>query len=50
MNMTKENKKLKAKRDHEFMSDDGLYIIKKGDDISHIPERYHDNLRTEKVI
>jgi hypothetical protein len=39
-----------AKRDFLIVQNDYRREIKTGDDISDVPERYHENLRTEKVI
>lgn len=46
------SKKIIAKRDFEFICNEHHVVILKGDDIvkNGIPEKYHQNLKTEKVI
>lgn len=40
----------KAKKDHVILQNDFRVDIKKGDDLSEIPERFYDTLKTEKII
>ena len=47
----KDSKKpLIAKRDFTICWNDYLRKIKKGDDVSDVPQMFHQNLKTEKVI
>lgn len=39
-----------AKRDFVIHQNDVHIEIKEGDDVSHVPERYWQNLKTENVI
>lgn len=43
-------RKLKAKKDFVILQNEFHFDIKKGDDLSKIPECFHQNLKTEKVI
>jgi len=45
-----DEKTLIAKRDFVIFQNDFRADIKKGDDLSEIPEIYHQNLKTEGVI
>jgi hypothetical protein len=42
--------KKKAKRDHLIVQNQFRFDIKKGDDLSEIPEHFHEALKAEKVI
>lgn len=39
-----------AKKDHLIVQNEFRADIKKGDDLSDIPERYYETLKTEKII
>lgn len=39
-----------AMKDHIIHQNENHFVIKKGDDLGHIPENYHQTLKTEKVI
>lgn len=39
-----------AKRDFVIHQNEFHFEIKEGDDLSEIPERFHQNLKTEQVI
>lgn len=41
---------VKAKKDFVICQNDYYKEIKAGDDISDVPEVYHENLKTEQVI
>ena len=43
-------KRITAKRDHLIVQNDFRFDIKKGDDLSEIPERFYETLKTEKII
>lgn len=45
-----ESKKLIAKKDFLIVQNSHRYEIKKGDDISDIPAKFHENLKTENVL
>ncbi len=42
--------RLIAKKDFEICHNDVLIKIKAGDDVSQVPEMFHQNLRTEGII
>ena len=46
----KEKKILIAQRDFVIFQNDYERVIVKDEDISDIPERFHQNLKTEKII
>ena len=46
----KKSKKLKAKKDFVIFQNEYKREIKEGDDLSDIPKRFIENLKTEKVI
>jgi len=39
-----------AKRDHIIVQNKFHFDIKKGDDLSEIPEHFYETLKTEKII
>lgn len=41
---------LRAKRNFHIRHNDYERVIAEGDDLSDVPERYHQNLKTEGVI
>ena len=45
-----EAKKLQAKKDFEIHHNDYHRVIKKGEDISDVPNKFHENLKTEGVV
>ena len=51
-NSKKPAKKLIALKDFLIVQNDEKYDIKKGDDILdlNVPDKFHENLKTEKVI
>lgn len=42
--------KMIAKKDFTIVQNDYKRVISPGDDLSDVPERFHQNLKTEKVI
>ena len=45
-----EDKEMTAKKDFAIHHNDYHRVIKKGDDLSDVPEMFHQNLMTESVI
>lgn len=48
--MKKKEKKLIAKKDFRIVQNDVDIVIKEGDELENIPEKFIENLKTEGVI
>lgn len=46
----KEKKEMIAKKDHVILQNDFYLVIKAGDDLKGIPEKYIPTLKAEKIL